>query len=1354
MSTSGQVHPDDDSWVAAIHASTSDFAPLGAGVVIDDRRILTCEHVIHDEDELWIAFPMADDARRLVKRVVLPDARAPVKDLAVLILADPVPQTVTPAPLRSPRPGDLTALRWWAFGFPAGDPVGNPADGSVGAALGYGWIRLDAESRYHVDPGFSGGGLWSPDYDAVIGVVGQANDRGDGRAITLHQAVGCFPDQNLSQLSERFAPTLAGPIALSAWGWSLSGDPEGVRHWRPRARGVSIDSERGYRFRGRTAALRAITSWLDREALDRRVLVVTGAPGSGKSAVLGRVVTTADASTVAELPDWDTAIRAQAGSVSCAVHAKGKTALEVATEITRAASAALPTRVEDFAPALRDALAQGRGRRFNVIIDALDESPEARIVVAKIILPIAETCADVGAQVVVGSRRRDNDGDLLGSFGVARTVVNLDDEKFFAEGDLAAYARATLQIERNGNPYADDAAADAVATRIAELSDANFLIAGLTARTHGLYDEIAVNPAEMSFTATVDAAMRDYLQRLPPVAGVSAETLLTALAFADAPGLPAVLWQVAVRALTADEVPVVELTKFARSSVANFLVESSAPNGNKSTFRLFHQALNDSLLNLRAQVVAAADDERKLTTAFLAIGRAGWDNAPAYLLRSLARHAARGAMIDDLLTDDGYLLYADLPRLLSAADQAVSASGQQRSRLLRLTPRAAFSADGPIRAAIFGVTEALEDLSPVYLNWTAETPYQAAWGVAMPSTEHAVLEGHTDIVTGVCAFILDGQPLLASASIDETVRIWNPATGTERNILRGHTGDISAVCAFTLDGQPLLASASRDQTIRIWDPATGTERNTLHGHTGGVNAVCPFMLDGRPLLATSGSDQTVRIWDPATGAQQRLLEGRTSGIMAICAFSLKGRTLLACGGVHGQKAKIWDAATGKEVLSLAGDYTDEITSICAFSLGNQTYLTAAAGSGFYHSVRLWDPATGEHLSTLKGHTGEVNAVSTFSMGGYSLLASGSGDQTIRIWNPVTGEQVSVLRGTGTILAMCAVIIGERPMLATCGDGENIRIWDVAASRQLSQPRGHTSGVTSITGFMLNHRPLIVTGSLDQTARIWDPADGSQRYLIKGHTGGITSVSVFDLQRRTVLATSSIDKTVRIWDVTSGAERTVLQGHRNWATCVRSFIMKNRPFLATASTDSTVRIWDPATGAEISVLEGHTGGVTCVCAFTVRGHPFLATGGQDETVRVWDPSDGTQVSVFAGHQGFVRCVCTVILDDRVYLVSGSYDETVRIWDPGTTAERSVLRGHSGWVGAVCAFEVNGHALLATGGRDRTVRIWDTSGSAASLTIPAHQPVLALGYDFNLLLVGTISGHMAIRLNPEFLRPAGR
>jgi WD40 repeat protein len=81
------------------------------------------------------------------------------------------------------------------------------------------------------------------------------------------------------------------------------------------------------------------------------------------------------------------------------------------------------------------------------------------------------------------------------------------------------------------------------------------------------------------------------------------------------------------------------------------------------------------------------------------------------------------------------------------------------------------------------------------------------------------------------AFSLDGKRL-ASASNDQTVKVWDVATGQETLTLKGHTSGVLSV-AFSPDGQR-LASASNDQTVKVWDIATGQETLTLKGHTGGV----------------------------------------------------------------------------------------------------------------------------------------------------------------------------------------------------------------------------------------------------------------------------------------------------------------------------------------------------------------------------------------------------------------------------------------------------------------------------------------------------------------------------------------
>jgi hypothetical protein len=760
--------PEVDSWVVAIYLSAQGGSPVGSGVVIDRQRVLTCAHVVMKDgvtlDEIWVAFPMADPpvaARCQASSVSTPGEGTfdEDQDVAIVELADAVPGGVTPARLRCPTPKSLLGKKWWAFGFPPKQRRGSASEGEVGAALPAGWVRIDVTSAYPIEPGFSGTGLWSPEFGAVVGIVAVYDEHRNGQALTIYQAASCLPDHGLRELAEESRATDSGEVALTAWGWTLAEDPEGRRHWRPRARGVAIDSEKGYRFRGRTAALTAIKAWLDRGTPDGKTLVVTGDPGSGKSAVLGRIVTTADRDAAAQLPADDTVLKATEGSVACAVHARGATALEIARQIAKAASAQIPDRLDDFPTALLDALTERNAPRFNLILDALDESPEARTVIAKVILPAAETCP--GAQVVVGTRRIDGDGDLLAAFDGAATVIDLDTEQYFAQEDLVAYTLATLQRAgdaRDRNPYANDKFARPLAERIAQLAHPSFLVAGLTAKTHGLYDETPVAPGELSFSPRVDDAMREYLRRIPDVSGVSAETLLLPLAYAESPGLPVSLWRVAITALGPDDVSEAALKRFARSSAASFLVQSAGPGGEGAAFRLFHQALNDALLHTRAQVADSRDDEQAITTAFLAAGRKnGWSTAPAYLLRSLAAHAARARLLDTVLADDSYLLHADLLRVQPLADQATTEAGRQRARLLRLSPRDTVSADAPNRAAMFSVTEALAGLPDAYAQAAVSAPYRAAWVTAPRSAERLVLRGHSKEVTAVCGFADDGH---------------------------------------------------------------------------------------------------------------------------------------------------------------------------------------------------------------------------------------------------------------------------------------------------------------------------------------------------------------------------------------------------------------------------------------------------------------------------------------------------------------------------------------------------------------------------------------------------------------------
>ncbi|MGQ0604202.1 MAG: nSTAND1 domain-containing NTPase, partial [Anaerolineales bacterium] len=188
-----------------------------------------------------------------------------------------------------------------------------------------------------------------------------------------------------------------------------------------------------------------------------------------------------------------------------------------------------------------------------------------------------------------------------------------------------------------------------------------------------------------------------------------------------------------------------------------------------------------------------------------------------------------------------------------AIDQRNEAERQARLSKARELAAAAVSnlSVDPVRSillALQAVTATVEDKTIV------PEAEQALHQAVQASHARLTLTGHTGDVTGI-AFSPDGTRL-ATASDDQTARVWDATTGHELLTLSGHTAPVYGI-AFSPDGRR-LATTSADQTARVWAAATGQELLTLSGHTGRVIGIS-FSPDGR-LLATSSADQTARVW--------------------------------------------------------------------------------------------------------------------------------------------------------------------------------------------------------------------------------------------------------------------------------------------------------------------------------------------------------------------------------------------------------------------------------------------------------------------------------------------------------------
>ena len=286
--------------------------------------------------------------------------------------------------------------------------------------------------------------------------------------------------------------------------------------------------------------------------------------------------------------------------------------------------------------------------------------------------------------------------------------------------------------------------------------------------------------------------------------------------------------------------------------------------------------------------------------------------------------------------------------------------------------------------------------------------------------ERAVLTGHTDGVLSV-AFSPDGQTL-ASGSRDDTVRLWDVATGTLQQTLT-HTGSVPSV-AFSPDGQTLASAVDGwTGTIYLWDVATGVLQYTLPSHKGGLSSVA-FSPDGQTLASVGGWDALVSLWDVATGTFQQTLVGHTYlTFVRSVAFSPDGSMLAGAGGWRDKTVRLWDVASGTLQQTLAG-HTGSVTSV-AFSPDGQTLVSGGEDA----TVRLWDVATGTLQHTLTEYTDGVLSVA-FSPDGRTL-ASGSEDGKVLLWDiaPAAAETAREdINGDGVVniqdLTLVAAQLGQ------------------------------------------------------------------------------------------------------------------------------------------------------------------------------------------------------------------------------------------------------------------------------------------------------------------------------------------
>jgi WD40 repeat protein len=453
-----------------------------------------------------------------------------------------------------------------------------------------------------------------------------------------------------------------------------------------------------------------------------------------------------------------------------------------------------------------------------------------------------------------------------------------------------------------------------------------------------------------------------------------------------------------------------------------------------------------------------------------------------------------------------------------------------------------------------------------------------------------------------------------------------------------------------------------------------------------------FSPDGRRLAGAAwSSGLAVKVWDVATGQEVMTLQGHPDPVASV-AFSPDGRRLASAG--QGGTVKVWDLEAGQEVLT----FNARSGPMYGLAYSPDGRCLAIAG---HKMAKVWDAGTGRETLGFKGHTSPVTAVA-FSPDGRHL-ASADASGTVKVWDAATGRETVPIKGhTAWVNSVTFSPDGRR--LATAGNDGTARVWDAATGQEV-----HTlnlAGVAAYTvaftadgrhlataGFLLDRRHASADRLHGTLVTVWDAATGQHVGTVRGHPHGVRSL-VFSPGGRW-LACASPYHTVTVWDREVPQEPLRLQGHTAVVQDV-TFSPDSRR-LASASWDKTVKVWDAQSGQEVRDLKGHTLEVSSV-AFSPDGRR-LASSSHDRTVKVWDAATGREVLTLPRQRGPARGVA-FSPDGRS--IAGAGSDAVRVWDAATGRETQILRAPGMFFEAV-AYSPDGRRLAVAA--QKAVQVWD-------------------------------------------------
>ncbi|MEU0860821.1 AAA family ATPase [Streptomyces griseofuscus] len=1136
-------------------------------------------------------------------------------------------------------------------------------------------------------------------------------------------------------------------------------------YWISRATGQMSGNSPGWYFTGRATLVTRMIEFLDG---DDSVLIVTGPAGSGKSALLARLVTLSDPRFRADdayrplLDAIPKHLQVPEGALDAAVLARNTDPHELSAALYEALTGHPTAAGDDPIVELRlyaRAFMRLNGTPLTVVIDGIDEARNPRRIITDVLSPLAALRTADGRppiRLLLGIRSSTTEGpDSSGSDPASPTGSDLlallqratdagpplRTDALTAQDDIAAYTASLLHAEPQGSRLLDrdDDRISRVATAVAEEVAPSFLDARLAAQQlHAR--TVLPHPTDLGWRRQLRRGTHELLrQDLADVAlhgDATPEELLAVLratAFAQGAGLPwADIWPAAVNALhpTCDDAAAAIRQLVSDSRLTGYL--TTAHEDGRTVYRPIHERVSETLRTAPHTLLTPTDTpatptgggaetadttpaHRQLTQAFARLLHRAPEQPPhPYLRRHLITHAALGNVVDD------------------------------------------------------------DHIPAHFLPWATRDNVRGSLGLPITTTDRI---RHLAAWARIEPFVGDAPPAsradsLALAQHTGSTRPHTPMRHPQlrprfnhlhlpTNILAGTPGNPYALAAFrTADDSVVLAAADERGNVTLWDPLSGSSFGTALEGLGPHARALTVLEDGRrpgePTLIV-GTDHGLWQCDPQTGEAALLLEGR---IRAVATFS-DGARRRGRRGAYGwpllavattEDLLLVDPMTGhiqtRRPLHSIGRLQREqdfarryrgplVHALAVIPVPDANPLLAIAQDGSY--VPVVDALTFDDAGELPCAGRGASAVVGFATRGGEprLIIASRSTKSVRIWNPLTRVQHAhqPIRQAVASLALHPGPHGD-PLLVTGSSVDGaLRVFDTDTGVLVHRlPAEHTKMVRGLTVFTgPQARPLLASASFDRTIRLWDlqapavddntdhpsadqvallPHPSGPPRLISGGRAGEITVRSAQSGRATHVLTPPDDRPYK--DVTA---LTVLEPTPD--TTAR---------IAIGYADGSVDLTKEE-GARRVLLPSYYSNsrVRALARFPhpETGQPLLAAAISDSRIEYLRVDDDTPYLPTLRAEATVRALA-VLPDVGSPLLAIATTRAVRLLHPGHDPHVGLPQRIGAVRSLTCLATADGH-LLVTGGSDGVIRLWDPFALRSEMHPPlvGHQgPVTAL------------------------------